>query len=92
MKRQLGSVLVDAFEGVVAIARSLRFEVDFGRAQNVYYELARTVLPVMRRSAEAGSASAAHWVERFDALGEELAVRVERAATDDSETLPTHSR
>jgi alpha-amylase/alpha-mannosidase (GH57 family) len=88
------AVLIDAFESVVAIARSLRFEVDFGRAQNVYYELAGTVLPVMRRSAEAGSASAAHWVERFTALGEELAVRVgsERTATDDPETLPTHSR
>ena len=68
--------LIEAFEGVVTLAKSLRFEVDFGKAQNAYYELARTVLPVMRRSAEAGSSSATQWVERFAGLGEKLAVRV----------------
>ena len=68
--------LIEAFVGVVTLAKSLRFEVDFGKAQNAYYELARTVLPVMRRSAEAGSSSATQWVERFAGLGEKLAVRV----------------
>ena len=63
-----------------ALAKSLPFEVDFGKAQNAYYELARTVLPVMRRSADGGSSSAAQWVDRFRALGEKLAVRVERCA------------
>jgi alpha-amylase/alpha-mannosidase (GH57 family) len=81
--------LIEAFEGVVSLARSLRFEVDFGKAQNAYYELARTVLPVMRRSAEAGSTSATQWVERFAALGEKLAVRV-GDGVDQPET-PTHS-
>ena len=61
------------------------FEVDFGKAQNAYYELTRTVLPVMRRSAEAGSASATQWVDRFEALGERLAVRV-GGETDDPES------
>ena len=68
--------LIEAFEGVVALAKSLPFEVDFGKAQNAYYELSRTVLPVMRRSAEEGSSTATQWVERFRALGEKLAVRV----------------
>ena len=77
--------LIETFEGVVSLARSLRFEVDFGKAQNAYYELTRTVLPVMRRSAEAGSASATQWVERFEALGEKLAVRV-GGETDDPES------
>ena len=79
--------LIETFEGVVTLAKSLSFEVDFGKAQNAYYELARTVLPVMRRSADAGSSSAAQWVERFRALGEKLAVRVGDAdASDDPET------
>lgn len=81
--------LIEAFEGVAEIAKSLRFEVDFGKAQNAYYELARTVLPVMRRSAEAGSTSATLWVDRFTGLGEKLAVRV----GDGHETeVRTHSR
>jgi hypothetical protein len=83
--------LIEAFEGVVSLAKSLRFEVDFGKAQNAYYELARTVLPVMRRSADGGSSSATQWVERFAALGERLAVRVaSERPTDDPES--THSR
>jgi alpha-amylase/alpha-mannosidase (GH57 family) len=80
--------LIEAFEGVVTLARSLPFEVDFGKAQNAYYELARQVLPVMRRSAEAGSSSATQWVERFRALGEKLAVRV-ADPPDDPESHPS---
>jgi hypothetical protein len=83
--------LIEAFEGVVSLAKSLRFEVDFGKAQNAYYELARTVLPVMRRSADAGSSSAAQWVERFRDLGEKLAVRVE-SARNEPPPAPLHSR
>ncbi len=82
--------LIETFEGVVALAKSLPFEVDFGKAQNAYYELSRTVLPVMRRSAEGGSSTATQWVERFRALGDKLAVRVGDDA-DDPET-PSHSR
>ena len=83
--------LLEVFAGVVTIAKSLPFEVDFGKAQNAYYELARTVQPVMRRSADGGASSAAQWVERFLALGEKLAVRVDDASAD-PETPSTHSR
>jgi alpha-amylase/alpha-mannosidase (GH57 family) len=86
------AVLIESFEGVVGLARSLRFEVDFGKAQNAYYELARTVLPVMRRSADAGSSSATQWVERFAAIGEKLAVRVPDGADDPEAPAPGHSR
>ncbi len=72
--------LVTTLEGVATLARALPFEVDFARAQNAYYELTRSVLPVMRRSAEGGSASATQWVERFLALGEPLAVRAAEAS------------
>ncbi len=67
---------LETLEGVVALAKSLKFDVDFAKAQNAYYALARTALPAMRASAAAGSESAAHWVERFLALGERLSVRV----------------
>ncbi len=74
--------LLETLEGVVALAKSLPFDVDFGKAQNVYYELLRTALPGMRRGAAAGSEPAARWVERFVALGEKLAVRVESEPGD----------
>ena len=83
--------LIETFEGVVALAKSLSFEIDFGKAQNAYYELARTVLPVMRRSADAGSSSAAQWVERFRALGEKLAVRVGDVSDDPGTETRSHS-
>ncbi len=83
--------LIETFEGVVALAKSLSFEVDFGKAQNAYYELARTVLPVMRRSADGGSSSAVQWVERFRALGEKLAVRVGDADVSDDPGTETRS-
>jgi alpha-amylase/alpha-mannosidase (GH57 family) len=83
---------IDAFAGVATLARALPFEIDFGKAQNAYYELARRVLPVMRRSAEAGSASAAQWVERFRSLGEKLAVRIDGGADVPEPDETTHSR
>jgi alpha-amylase/alpha-mannosidase (GH57 family) len=72
-------VLLETLEGVVAIAKALPFDVDFGKAQNAYYGLIRTELPAMRRSAAAGSEPAAQWVARFLALGEKLSVRVDDA-------------
>ena len=59
------------------LAKSLPFEVDFGKAQNAYYELAAhgPAGDAPRRPTE-GRRRAAQWVERFRALGEKLAVRV----------------
>jgi alpha-amylase/alpha-mannosidase (GH57 family) len=83
--------LVMTLEGVAALARTLPFEVDFARAQNAYYELTLSVLPVMRRSAEGGSSSAALWVERFLALGEKLAVRAAEASPAAGAGAAVHS-
>ncbi len=66
---------LEALEAVVTLAKSFPFAIDFTRAQNVYYALARTALPAMKSSAAAGSETAAPWVERFVALGEKLSVR-----------------
>jgi alpha-amylase/alpha-mannosidase (GH57 family) len=74
---------VEALEAVVAIAKSLPFDVDFAKAQNAYYALARTALPAKKDSAAAGSEAAAQWVARFLALGEKLSVR---AGADDAAT------
>ena len=72
---------VEALEAVVTLARSLPFDVDFAKAQNAYYALARSALPAMKSSAASGSAAAAQWVARFLGLGEKLSVR---AGADDA--------
>jgi hypothetical protein len=69
-------------ERIVALARQLPFEVDFWKVQNAYYQMAKSVLPVRRREADAGFEDAREWVERFLALGAGLAVKIEDAATD----------
>jgi alpha-amylase/alpha-mannosidase (GH57 family) len=71
---------LESLEGVVNLARTLPFEVDFWKVQNVYYGMLRKVLPARRREAESGFEDAGRWVERFLALGNELSVRVDAAS------------
>jgi hypothetical protein len=59
-----------------ALVRTLSFEVDLWRAQNVYYELLRGVYPEFLDKADQGDEEAHAWVERFVPLGEALRVRV----------------
>jgi len=68
---------LDALERMVALARTLPFEVDFWKVQNAYYRMMRESLPESRRACETGREDACRYVERFLALGEKLSVRVE---------------
>ena len=72
-------VRLEALEGVVDLARSLPFEVDFWKVQNGYYAMLLQLLPDRRREAAAGFEDAARWIEKFLVLGERLSVNVERA-------------
>ena len=56
--------------------RALPFEVDLWSVQNAYYRVLQDVAPALRGRAEAGDEDARAWVERFEALGEELEVAV----------------
>jgi len=64
-----------------ALVRTLPFEVDLWRAQNVYYELLRGVYPEFLDKADQGDEEAQAWVERFVPLGEALRVRVPSVVT-----------
>ena len=72
---------LEALERMVALARTLPFEVDFWKVQNAYYRMMRESLPESRRACETGREDACRYVERFLALGERLSVRVEPAPT-----------
>ncbi len=62
-------------ENAVAVARGMPFHVDLWKAQNVFYELLQSIYPVVLDRAKRDS-DAGRWAERFQALGERLAVRL----------------
>jgi alpha-amylase/alpha-mannosidase (GH57 family) len=68
---------LEALERMVALARSLPFEVDFWKVQNAYYQTMKESLPESRSACVAGADEACRYVERFVALGERLSVRVD---------------
>jgi len=63
--------LMKRLEGVAGLARSLPFEVNIRRAQNIYYLMLQTVFP------ERLHATDREWVEHFVGLGKNLSVKVE---------------
>jgi len=68
---------LETLDGLVRLARTLPFEVDFWKVQNAYYRALRGLYPDRRRAAEEGSTEARKWVDRFLALGERLSVRAD---------------
>jgi alpha-amylase/alpha-mannosidase (GH57 family) len=69
--------LLQRLQVVVGLARSLSFEVDLWKAQNVYYELLRSTYPEYRARGVQGEETAQAWVDQFITLGEKLGVRTE---------------
>ncbi|NJN17125.1 MAG: DUF3536 domain-containing protein [Oscillochloris sp.] len=63
-------------EAAAGLANSLPFEVDVWRAQNIYDELRRTVLPDFQDEVAQGFADARAWVEAFSDLGRKLGFQI----------------
>jgi hypothetical protein len=61
-------------EAAVRFARTLPFEVDLWKVQNLYWGLLQTVYPALRDST---APEAREWTQRFAILGEALRVRME---------------
>jgi hypothetical protein len=55
---------------------ALPFGVDLWKIQNIYYRILETVYPKIVRQKSRGHESAQQWVDRFEALGRKLTVRV----------------
>ena len=58
------TALLSTIDAVVALARTLPFEVDLWKVQNVYYQLQESEYPQRREQLE--------WVQPFLRLGERL--------------------
>ncbi len=62
------------FNLAVDLVRSLPFEVDLRRVQNVYYQLLQHVYPVVLKE---GDEASQLWIKEFTALGQKLGVCVD---------------
>lgn len=68
--------LLENLEMVINLARSLPFEVNLWKAQNIYYKLLQTVYPdLQRRAKQQEDDHAQAWVNHFATLGEKLRMR-----------------
>jgi hypothetical protein len=68
---------LERFEQMVAVARTLPFEVKLWTPQNVAYEMLQTSYPFFRGRAEQGDAEARQWVQHFRSAAEHVGVRIE---------------
>jgi hypothetical protein len=64
-------------DALVGLARSLPFEVNLWKAQNVYYDILQTTYPFLHRRAGYQDPDAEAWVARFRALGDQLKVQLD---------------
>ena len=68
--------LLQELVSVVGLARSLPFEVDLWKVQNLYYDMLRIIYPEFQKKAQQGDKAARKWVAEFTSLGEQLSVHV----------------
>lgn len=71
-ERPTRTPLIESLEAAVSLARTLPFEVDYWKTQNVYYDLLRTTFPDLRERARKGNKSARAWLVHFQNLGMRL--------------------
>jgi len=68
---------LERWEEIVSLVREAQVKVDLRKPQNEYYRMRKAVRPVFAATAGNGSPSATRWLQRFDALGEKLAISPE---------------
>ncbi len=68
--------LLQNLVAAVELARSLPFEVDLWKVQNIYFEMLQVNYPAFQRRARRGDEIAGEWVTLFGSLGEQLSVHV----------------
>jgi hypothetical protein len=68
--------LLTTLEASAALVRSLPFEINLWKVQNIFYRLLRRIYPNTLDAADQGDAEAQVWVSHFAALGEALMIKV----------------
>jgi hypothetical protein len=67
---------LQSFNAAVDLVRSLPFNVNMARVQNVFYQLLQNVYPLVAAESDGSSQ---RWINQFEALGAKLGVCVEPA-------------
>jgi hypothetical protein len=80
---------LESLARLASLARSLPFEVDLARTQDLYWELLRDAYPARCRQAEDAASRA--WCAAFESLGAELGVRVPPSPASTEAPAPTES-
>jgi len=68
--------LVNELQTAMEIAHSVPFAVDLWKVQNLYHEMLRSVYPEIQKRAEQKEKAAQKWLAEFNALGQQLSIRV----------------
>jgi alpha-amylase/alpha-mannosidase (GH57 family) len=68
--------LLNTLTDAVALARSLPFEVNLWKVQNLYYEMLFINYPGFQRRAKKGDETAEEWVSHFISLAEQLSIQI----------------
>jgi alpha-amylase/alpha-mannosidase (GH57 family) len=66
-------------EILIDVARSLPFEVDLSKAQNICYELQERIYPEKRQQSERQDPDSPQWIAHLVSLAEKLRVRTSKA-------------
>ncbi len=68
--------LLDQLQTLLRILTPLSLNLDYWKAQNIYYTVGKKVYTEFRAKSLAGDESATHWVESFNQLGNYLQVKI----------------
>jgi alpha-amylase/alpha-mannosidase (GH57 family) len=60
----------------VSVARSMPFDVDMWKVQNLYYQVLQSAYPRFQERAREGDEAAQEWVSLFVSLGQRLSIQV----------------
>ena len=63
-------------DSAVNLLRSLPFQVNLWKVQNVCYDILQSTYPHLTTKAEQGDETAREWINQFRALGEKLSLKV----------------
>ena len=61
----------------IMLAKSMPFNVDFAKVQNLYYSMLQATRPEFEKRAQQGDKMAREWLTQFISLGKQLSIRVD---------------
>lgn len=70
------SLLLESLETFLVILNQLGVALNLWKAQNLYFEISKSVYPDIKRRADRNEPAAKKWVKQFGSLGDQLKVKI----------------